>query len=418
MSNVKKGNKFERKALEIINSLKDDGLFGIKEFLTTTPKAKIYSEKRKGNIEFDYIIEFIPPGAERPMMTYYIECKSYKKRVPVIQVQKFLSDIRQVSGINAKGIFISDAPLQKGALNLADTEGMMFIEGESVKNCKIIFHKRPKGSDFVIPFLKQTKDDSLLDGGARSIEKIIDKELLKVFTKSTKKVSFGINKLSKKDINIKAEDELNDLDTSIITKAFGLDSEKICQFLLDKYELVVEYFNPNDNELLGYCRIDDNIIGINKSIVGTKRELFVLCHELGHFLLHQKLYINQQLYDSFSDFQSNLSVSKKSLENPRHWIEWQANYFSISFLVPQSSLMAKLWQSQQRRNLLKGNLYLDDQPDSIRSFYDIISYLSNHFNVSKTSIIYRLKEFDLINDNSKTKRIGELIAEYKSKYFV
>tara|TARA_B110000902_G_scaffold263614_2_gene343079 strand:+ start:566 stop:769 length:204 start_codon:yes stop_codon:yes gene_type:complete len=37
MSNVKKGNQFEEKSLEIIENIKENGLFGIKDFIEITP---------------------------------------------------------------------------------------------------------------------------------------------------------------------------------------------------------------------------------------------------------------------------------------------------------------------------------------------------------------------------------------------
>jgi len=417
MNTVKKGNLFEEKALEIIENLVENGLFGIKDFLKIQRKPKYYSNLRKAEIEFDLTIEFWPPSSKKPMMTYFIECKDYKKRIPVEQVQKFHSDILQVSGVNAKAVFVSNSPFQKSAQNFADSTGMFVIEGDSVENFKIILHKRTSENENNIPFIKETIDQNTFDDGLRAIGKMIDDQLLSILTKSTKNVSFGIDQLSKDDIKEIAEQELNFLNNSILANGYGLDYKSIENYLIKEYQVKIEHFSPNEDKILGFCDIQEQKIGISKSIIGTQRELFILCHEIGHFILHQKLYINQQLLDSFSDSKLDLSTGRHRLENPRHWIEWQANYFSISFLIPRSSLMAKLWQAQQRRNLPLGNLYLDDQRVNQNSFGQIISYLSNHFNVSKTSLIYRLKEFDLITNNSRTKRIGQIISEYKSQYF-
>lgn len=418
MNTVEKGNLFEEKALKIIERLIDDGLFGIKDFLKIQRKPKYYSHLRNADIEFDLTIEFWPPNAKKSMMTYFIECKDYKKRIPVEQVQKFHSDILQVAGVNSKGVFISNSPFQKSAHNFADSTGMFVVEGDSIENFKIILHKRTSEKENEIPFIKETYDEKLIDQGFLSIEKAIDEQLLNCLIKSDKNISFGIDQLSKEDITQIAENELNFLDSSIMQNAYGIDYKVIKRYLTEEYGISIQKFSPNKEKLLGFCNIEDKSIGISKSVVGTQRELFLLCHEFGHFILHQKLYINQQLLDSFSDSKLDLSTGKHRLENPRHWIEWQANYFSISFLIPRTSLMAKLWQSQQRRNLPQGDLYLDDQRENQNSFREIVSYLSNHFGVSKTSVIYRLKEFDLINDNSRTKQIGQLISEYKSKYFV
>lgn len=418
MNTVEKGNLFEEKALGIIEQLIDNGLFGIKDFLKIQQKPKYYSHLRKAYIEFDMTIEFWPPNSRKPMLTYFIECKDYKKRVPVGQIQKFHSDILQVAGVNSKGIFISNSPFQKAAHSFADSTGIFVVEGDSVENFKIILYKRSSEKENRIPYLKETSADNPIDEGLLSIERMIDEQLLNCLVKSNKNISFGINKLSKEDITKIAENELTSLDQSIIQNAYGLDYRTIKKYLTEEYGINLKEFSPNNEKFLGFCNIDENSIGINKSIIGTQRELFLLCHEFGHFILHQKLYINQQLLDSFTDSKLDLSIGKHGLKNPRHWIEWQANYFSISFLIPRTSLIAKLWQSQQRRGLPHGNLYIDNQRANQNSFKEIVSYLSNHFGVSKTSVIYRLREFNLITDNSSAKRIGQLIKEYKPEYFV
>jgi len=117
--------------------------------------------------------------------------------------------------------------------------------------------------------------------------------------------------------------------------------------------------------------------------------MFVICHEFGHYILHQKLSINQELLDSFNDSEYNFTTGKHNLKNPRQWIEWQANYFSSCLILPESSLTARLWLSMQRRGLNKGNYVLNDSIESHKKFNHIVSYLSSHFGVSKTSVIYK-----------------------------
>jgi Zn-dependent peptidase ImmA (M78 family) len=413
MNTVKKGNQFEKKSLEIIENLKESGLFGVKEFLNIIPKAKIYSELRKGNIEFDLVIEFKPPNADRPMMTYFIECKNYGKRVPVEQVQKFHSDIIQVSGVNAKGIIISNGPFQKSAYNFAESTGMMVVEGESVENFKIVHYKRSSESQSNIPFIKESIENDLLDDGLKSMEKLIDGELLKLLTKSDSNITYGIDRLSKSDIDEISKEELDKINQDYLIQAYGLSVKDLTEFIKLEYGIGIEHFDPKENKYLGTCDIDQKLIGISKKIVNTPRELFVLGHELGHYILHQRLTINQELMNSFSDSEYDFSIGKHRLENPRHWVEWQANYFSASLLLPRTSIVAKAWQYSNSKN----NLIFDDNYSNQKKFRRIIERLAIHFSVSKTSIIYRLKELNMITDNTNTKSIGELISQWKSEYF-
>jgi Zn-dependent peptidase ImmA (M78 family) len=413
MSNVKKGNDFERKSLEIIENLKDNGLFGIKEFLNIIPKAKRYSELRKGKIEFDLIIEFKPPNANKPMMTYFIECKNYGKRVPVEQVQKFHSDILQVSGVNSKAIIISNGAFQKSAYNFAESTGMMVIEGESVENFKIVHYKRSSDNESNIPFIKESIDNKLLDNGLKSIEKLIDGELLKILKKSENNITYGIDKLSKDNIAEISREELNKINEGHLSKGYGLSVKDLREYIELEYGIEIKHLEPVDENYLGTCDIDKKIIGISKKILDTPRELFILGHEFGHYILHQNLSINQELLNSFSDSKYDFSIGKNRLENPRQWIEWQANYFSISLILPKRSIIAKTWQYSKS----KSDLVFDDNYNNQKKFYETIEKLAYHFNISKTSILYRLKETNMIIDRSRLKSIGELLSQWKSEYF-
>ena len=417
MNTTKKGNLFEQKSLEIIEKLINEERLGfLKEYIKLYTKEKRYSELRKGDVEFDIIIELWPPGAKKYSIIYFIECKDYKIRIPVDKVQKFHSDILQVSGVNAKGIFISNAPFQKGAYNFAESVGMMVIQGESATDFEIILHKRNGTTEKKIQLIKNTKDEKLIDLGIESLEKIVDKQILKSFINNKNSISYNIDLLSKIEIEQIANIELNKIDTNFLKNGYSIDILILTDFLKTNYGIQIEIINSDEN-LLGSCDIENRTIRLNQSIINTKRHLFVLCHEFGHFILHQKLSINQELYDSFTDSEYNFKTGRNDLKNPRHWIEWQANYFSASFILPKSSILARLWKFQLGIGLQESSLYLDDQKVNQENFRIILTKLSNYFNVSKTSIIFRLKEMNELIDNSRTKSINQIIEEYFSDYF-
>jgi Zn-dependent peptidase ImmA (M78 family) len=414
MNTIEKGDILENNSLAIIQKLIQEGLFGIKEYVKVFKKKKYPSKIRNiGSVEFDLSVEIWPPNAKRFLLVYFIECKNYKTRVPIDKVKKFHSDIIETSGVNAKGIFISATALQKGAYDYASVQGMMIIEGQSADDYKIILYKTNIPKIDTIPFIKETFDQTLIDEGVQAMEKIIDKQILKSLKISTSNISFGIDKLSKKKIDLIAKNELNNIGTKYLRSGFGLQKKTIIEYIKKEYGIKVISFNSDDN--LGTCDINNKTIGLNNTIIGTSRELFILCHELGHFILHQNLSINQELLDSFSDTERNFVNRKVSLDNPKQWIEWQANYFAVSFLLPESSIMATLWKTQQRMDLEKGNLIIND--NNHYEYYKIIKKLAYHFETSQTSIVFRLKEFGLISNESRLKSIGELIEMYKGDIF-
>ena len=54
------------------------------------------------------------------------------------------------------------------------------------------------------------------------------------------------------------------------------------------------------------------------------------------------------------------------------------------------------------------HIYLDDQIVNQVDFWKTISYLSKKFNISKTSIRYRINELGLLTDNQRTKQAVDI----------
>ena len=50
--------------------------------------------------------------------------------------------------------------------------------------------------------------------------------------------------------------------------------------------------------------------------------------------------------------------------------------------------------------------------------FEVINSLAYFFQVSKTSIIYRLTELNHFKDISRTKSVGQLINEYREEYYI
>lgn len=416
MNTTEKGDILEDKAIGIIERILDEGLIGVmKEYARVFTKKKYPSNIRgSGDVEFDLTIEIWPPNADQYSMIYFVECKNYNHRVPINEVKKFYADIEETSGVNAKAIIITSSPLQKGAYEYASAQKMMVIEGESKDNFNIILYKRNVEEENIIPILESTLNESLIDEGVKSLSKVVDKHILSSLIPTESNVSYGIDLLSKDDIDKISQKELDKYDTSYLVNAYGLSVKDLTEYLNSNYNIEIVHFNPKKDNYLGSSDIDKKIIGISKKIVNTPRELFTIGHEFGHFLLHQRLRINQELMNSFSDSKFDFKIGKSRLKNPRHWVEWQANYFSACLLLPKTSIIAKAWQYQNGKH----NLIFDDNYDNQKKFRRIIGKLANHFSVSKTSIIYRLRELNMITDNTSTKSIGELISQWKSDYFV
>ncbi|PHR47035.1 MAG: hypothetical protein COA32_08925 [Fluviicola sp.] len=420
-STVEKGDDFETRALGIILRLIESS-----QISHLSEHIKVYTRKDKGyyssfrdsNIYFDITLEVWPPNSTRSSFNYFIECKNYGGPIPVGQISKFVEDVREVGGLNCKAIFISNTRLQKGGYNIAKNLGLMLIQGESAEDFKIVLNKssQPNFKD-EIPILKPTLDTSVIDDTVSPIIKLIDDVIRSAFKEleETRSSSYNIDKLSKKEIILKAETELKKFDPEMFTLGRAVNINSLKEYLKDTYDIDIKQFSSPIN-LLGNCDFDANTIGLNTSIVDTKRELFVLCHELGHFLLHSSLRIGQVTYQGFEDSKKNFRTGKRDLENPKNWIEWQANQFSSSFILPRAVFLARLWLYQDSLGLSRGKIYLDDQQDNQKRFSNFVHRLSLYFNVTKTSVIYKLNDMDLINDNSRIKSVGQILDQHSDEF--
>ena len=256
LNTVAKGDAFEEKAIKIINKLIDDNILYLpKDNIRITPKSKLFSQARKKDIVFDLTIEVWAPGADRYSMIYIIECKDYKQRVPISKIEDFHSKIQQVTGVNVKGIFITNSPLQEAAYNFAESKGMMLIQADA-ENFQITLYKKSRTEElFKIPLLNDSINSNTLDEGTIAISKIIDQAILKSFSDERPIVSYNINKLSKSDIEEIANQELNKISTEILQNAQGITVEMVEEYLKKEYDLTIKYL-PIKTKYLGSCDLE------------------------------------------------------------------------------------------------------------------------------------------------------------------
>ena len=153
-----------------------------------------------------------------------------------------------------------------------------------------------------------------------------------------------------------------------------------------------------NNDVLGYFNSEKNEIIINFKVKDTPREPFILAHEIGHFILHKNLKVNKAVYNNFKDTSFNFFEQSYVFRNPKNWIEWQANCFASSLLMPELSFKAILILNQKDLGISKaGRIFLDEQECNKSDYRELIKRLSSHFNVSKISVEYRLNDLKLID---------------------
>ncbi len=140
---------------------------------------------------------------------------------------------------------------------------------------------------------------------------------------------------------------------------------------------------------------------------------FTLIHELGHLVYHRNVKIQNILDDTDENLEDRISRPR----GPSDWMEWQANKFASSVLLPLSTVKEAFSEAISSLGLTKfyGIIYLDNQNCniSISNFHAVAIKLREIYRASKTVIEIRLKELGLLHDvrSQDTKKIHELFRQ-------
>jgi Zn-dependent peptidase ImmA (M78 family) len=164
-------------------------------------------------------------------------------------------------------------------------------------------------------------------------------------------------------------------------------------------------YKSNGLPCLGIYSFTRNHISISKHLAKEDpRYTFTVAHEIAHFYLHDKVHPRAyqeegevEIRDSARDF-----VTVQSNGGPRSRMEWQANRFAASILMPRATVREVLVKVQWDLGIGRhGRIWLDNQPHIQRDFYRVLSGMANHYNVSQAVVEVRLKEMKLIQVSSR-----------------
>lgn len=384
MNTYVKGDIFELKSKSFIEEALKGKLFGlIAENCVVHHKKSYKSEFTNRSIIFDLSIELYPPNSKSFTALYLIECKNHKKKVEVGEIQEFLSKVKEISDDypTVMGVFISNSSYQSGSIELAKKRRITLISNDN-NEFKFLY-----------------KEEKKLQIESNNIDNIIYSTILEF-------LNGNINsKLSKNDINCIVEETLEKFDNEILLKNKNIDIIKLENYIESTFGIIInkidtKNYTDNGKLILSRYNIQDNIIEINKNLYDNKRALFILCHELGHIILHKNIKINQFLYEIYEDTEYNFKEDKNILKNDKNWIEWQANYFAEIFSMPEKNVRHILLDFQVKYTKINpykmGYIYLDSQSENRVNYHNAIEYLSNYFNVTKSSILIRLKSLNIL----------------------
>ncbi|MDQ6761052.1 MAG: ImmA/IrrE family metallo-endopeptidase [Bacteroidota bacterium] len=230
----------------------------------------------------------------------------------------------------------------------------------------------------------------------------------------------GLKHLSRLDIEDKTIKLLQYYNSSYFQFARSTPLLKIVAFLQEKHDIFFDFkatlgFSENGYRILGAFNPAKRVVLIDSSLSDDECKFnFTLGHELGHLALHRNVkiyYTDEKDPEELNETINEELGGKNRLTCDAQWIEWQANYYASSLLMPQDILKTALVQVQKDIGIrCSGNIYVDEQPCNKTDYYSIIGQLSTFFKVSKSALEFRLMKLDLINDNrKKILRIGQIL---------
>ncbi len=425
MNTTKKGDLFESRVFEIINRSLSDGSFGfLPECCRVLKKPRYFSKDRESDIVFDLSIEVWPAGAERCHVLYLIECKDYEHVVPADDVEEFIMKVRQVAGEYVKAVFVTTNKLQKSALTLAKNRGLMLIHvDKEIDNVNIILHNKSRKRNILVdnPTYFSINQAKKLQEIGNLVDKRITPDLDKLiedflsgqlnfrpYWDELGKPVEGLEYLSKEIIDNITTNIIEEFDNSIITSYKPFPLARFIDYMQETHGVSIMKDQPMSSDkrhLNGYYDRSNRIIYINPEIVDSGSYAFVCAHEIAHHFLHEHLRISQELYDAQNDSVYDPMTKRHLLECEKHWIEWQANQFAVSLIMPRKSILGQLilWQVEHGvRN--RGSIYVDDDPDNILLFKKVITQLAFKFQVSCVILENRLRDLGIIKYNTKRKQ--------------
>ena len=220
----------------------------------------------------------------------------------------------------------------------------------------------------------------------------------------------GIPILSRTDIEVRTEGFIRAFEPRCLDEPRATPIAEISLRLMERHGATFIFGQDlgtvSGRKIRGCFHLPSKTIFIDKTLEeGGPRFNFTLAHEIGHFVMHRhvkRAVLGGNNRDKIEDNDRDLVLDQLQTDNPRTWLEWQANKFASSLLLPRSTLPNAVLMKQKElginRNL--GRLYLDRQAYSYRDYREVMEYLIFIYRVSASAIRIRLRELNILEEAS------------------
>ena len=411
LNTVAKGDAFEDKVFCGMKKLLESEMLGLSPKHSKIFQKKAYLGKTGNKIIFDIAIESYHPDSEECSTLTLIECKDYKTPIQVDKIRNFASSINDVGG--NKGYFITTSHFQRGAVNHAKSYKIGLAKFNTQK-LEIEKWELRRTVDFDCQ-RKQAIQDELYctsDMHQNSFVAICGSSYYSNF------IEFIAEQFTGKPFKIKVayltNDNIKSIVSDLVTKMkYQPNSVITTDFLVEivskELDLKLIYDQPLSRGGLGICNFSERTICISSELkYDSPRWRFTLAHEIGHYILHERICSNNKI-NSMSDNEMSLdfTISNASIKQ----LEIQANMFASNLLIPEDLFLYAYILKHKQLGLTKyPSLYLDKQPCNIHDCLSVFSYLGEVFNISNEVVKIKLKGLGFLTVKEETKRLRGLVS--------
>lgn len=165
--------------------------------------------------------------------------------------------------------------------------------------------------------------------------------------------------------------------------------------IINQLEYQIEA-SPNmiESDILALCDFQNRVVRLAQ-VSSLPRLAFTLAHEIGHILLHQKLF-HKNGFEGIEETDSNLSLHDNNVAFKSQYLEVQANKFAAYLLMPRMLLMNVWKEFKQEERIYKNTLYLDSQRVNRELYQDFVRRVNTVTTVSAEALRYRLKDLGIL----------------------
>lgn len=194
--------------------------------------------------------------------------------------------------------------------------------------------------------------------------------------------------------------------TPVATIAHELQARGFAKFIFN-----VELGQIRGRKIRGSFEQATNIVRIDVSLnVGSPQFNFTLAHEIGHLVMHRR--VDLAAFDApesiIKDHDRHLVLEMGASTQPRALLEWQANKFASSLLLPCETFPSAVRSIQGQLGITRnvGQVYCYHDQVLDKDYRELLHRLGAIYEVSRSVVRIRLQELNLLVEQRSSGRRG------------